>query len=147
MKFIDTVGFDFPAGTQSELEGSLDTADSVKEIDHSDIEANIQNAPEIIQLKQNLAASKHNKKATEFSLLLPSLSLGASYMPELWAKETKSGTETDVAHVLACGKDWKGWQSQFRSKAEEWSGERNPAKPVFAGAKATQINKTTEVYI
>lgn len=98
MKFIDTVGFDFPAGTQFELEGSLDTADSVKEIDHSDIESNIQNAPEIVQLEQNLAAAKHNKKATEFSLLLPSLSLGASYTPELWAKETKSGTETDVPY-------------------------------------------------
>lgn len=101
ISFADTVGFDLADGTRLELSGTLDVADSVKEINHEDIEKNLSNAPEIKALEANLKTAEEEKKSTRFSTLFPSLKLSGSFTPELWSKETKSGTETETPNWSA----------------------------------------------
>lgn len=101
MQFVDTVGFDIEYGTKIELSGTLDTADKVKEISHDEIEKNLSNAPEIKTLEANLKTAAEAKKSTQLSTLFPSLKLSGSFTPELWSKETKSGTETETPNWSA----------------------------------------------
>lgn len=101
MQFVDTVGFDIEYGTKIELSGTLDTADKVKEISHDEIEKNLSNAPEIKTLEANLKTAEEAKKSTQLSTLFPSLKLSGSFTPELWSKETKSGTETETPNWSA----------------------------------------------
>lgn len=101
ISFADTVGFEIEDGTRLELSGTLDVADSVKEISHDDIEKNLANAPEIKTLEANLKTAEEEKKSTKFSTLFPSLTLSGNFTPELWSKETKSGTETETPNWSA----------------------------------------------
>ena len=54
-------------------------------------------------------------------------------MIRLWKYETRS------VPLLTRGKDWKGWRSQFRSVAKEWSDSVTLKSPIFAQQKATHI--------
>ncbi len=96
ISFMDTIGYDLSDGTKVELDGTLDVADSVKEIDHTVIEENLSNAPEIKTLEANLKTAKYAAKQTSLSSLGPSLTLGASVNPETWSKETKSDITTET---------------------------------------------------
>lgn len=95
MQFIDTVGFEFDLGIEIELEGTLDIANDIKDINHDVIKKNISNSPEIKTLEANLKSAEYAKKSSLFEIYFPSLSLGANYTPELWSKETKSGTSLE----------------------------------------------------
>lgn len=96
ISFADTVGFELDDGTRLELDGTLDIADTVKEINPDVISKNLSNAPEIKTLEANLKAAKYEARSSKLSSFAPSLTLGGTYTPELWSKETKSKTETET---------------------------------------------------
>lgn len=96
ISFLDTVGFDIEDEMKVELDGTLDVADTIKEITPDVISKNLSNAPEIKALEANLKTAQYEARSSKLSSFAPSLTLGGSYTPELWQKETKSKTETET---------------------------------------------------
>lgn len=88
VSFLNTIGLSVEPDTTVILDGSLDYADKLGEINKTQIiETCESTSSEVLQLEEKIKAAKYSKKSTASQLYLPSVNVAASAYPYNWQNE------------------------------------------------------------
>ena len=94
---MNTIGLSVEPDTTVILDGSLDYADKLGEINKTQIiETCESTSSEVLQLEEKIKASKYSKKSTASQLYLPSVNVTASAYPYNWQNEKITDTTSNT---------------------------------------------------
>ncbi len=96
IEFLNDIGWELKEGEIVDLEGSLEIADSVSEIDGKILQNAVSNSATVKELELKIEEAKANKKSTWASDRLPTLKVTGSYYPwsKSYVKESDISTDT-----------------------------------------------------
>ena len=97
VSFLNTIGLSVEPDTTVILDGSLDYADKLGEINKTQIiETCESTSSEVLQLEEKIKAAKYSKKSTASQLYLPSVNVAASAYPYNWQNEKITDTTSNT---------------------------------------------------